>query len=109
MEIKNLSQLKKAINSGSCFIIQTHHLKPEFTGQIRKPNKIQTNGFFSIVLGEPNNEVTKAKAGKGSWFGNGSAKDWTFEDGLCKCSHSGRKIWDIAFLPEHDLPTSAKM
>ena len=106
MEIKNLSQLKKAINNGSCFIIQTHYIKPEYTGQLRKPNKIQTNGFFSIVFGEPNHTVTTANGGRGYWFAYGHAKDWTFEDGLCKYAPNGRKIWDISLVPEHTLSTA---
>lgn len=97
MEIKNLAQLKRAINNGQCFVIQKHHIKPDYTGQIRKPNKIQTNGFYSIVVNEPENEVTKANAGKGSWFAYGKAKDWIFENGICKCIRNDRKIWDIAF------------
>ena len=108
MEIKNLSQLKKAINDGNCFIIHKHYLKPEYSGQIRKPNKIQTNGFYSIVLGEPDNEVTKANAGKGSWFKYGSAKDWTFDNGLCKCIHNGRKIWDISLVSQKNFAISAE-
>lgn len=98
MEIKNLTQLKNAISKGTCFIIHRHLLKPEYTGQIRKPNKIQTNGFYSIVLNDPENEVTKANAGKGTWFDYGKASDWTFDRGLCKCTHNGRQIWEISFL-----------
>lgn len=108
MEIKNLSQLKRAIDNGCCFIIQTHYLKPQYTGQIRKPNKIQTNGFYSIVPGEPDNEVTTANAGKGSWFAYGSAREWTFEDGLCKCTHDGRRIWDISIFFENTQPVYAE-
>lgn len=100
MEIRNLSQLKKAINDGQCFVIQKHYLKPAYTGQIRKPNKIQTNGFYGIVLNEPENEVSKANAGKGSWFAYGKASDWIFDNGLCKCTHNGRKIWEISFVEQ---------
>lgn len=45
MEIKNLSQLKKAIKEGRKFIIKKHYIRSEYEGQIRKPNVVQTNGF----------------------------------------------------------------
>lgn len=107
MEIKNLTQLKKAISAGTCFIIQRHYLKPEYTGQIRKPNKIQTNGFYSVVLGKPEDEVSRANAEKGSWFGYGKAKDWAFEDGLCKYVKNDRAIWEISLVPEDEVMTCA--
>lgn len=93
--IKNLSQLKKAMNNGATFEIVKHYIKPEYTGQIRKPNKIQTNGMYSIVLNEPENPVTKANDGKGSWIEYGKASDWTFENGTCTQFYHGRAIWEI--------------
>lgn len=96
--IKNLSQLKKAVNNGLSFKIVKHYIKPEYTGQIRKPNKIQTNGFYSIVENEPENPVTLANYGKGSWIEYGKASDWIFENGICKQSCRGNDIWEIQFL-----------
>ena len=97
-EIKNLAQMKKAINNGLGFVIVEHYIKPELTGQRRKPNVVQTNGFYSIVPGEPGNFVSKANEGKGFWFSYGKAKDWIFsEDGTCKYSPNGKLIWKIRF------------
>ena len=93
--INNLSQLKKAINNGAMFTIIKHYIKPEYTGQIRKPNKIQTNGFYSIVTEEPENPVSKANDGKGSWIEYGKASDWTFENGICTQHYHGRGVWEI--------------
>lgn len=93
--ITNLSQLKKAMNNGTPFEIVKHYIKPEYTGQIRKPNKVQTNGIYSIVVNEPDNPVTKANDGKGSWIEYGKARDWTFEDGICTQFLHGRVIWEI--------------
>ena len=101
MEIKNLSQLKKAINNGSCFRIVKHYIKPAYEGQIRKANKIQTNGFYSIVP-NPQNEtdmqVVNANRGLGSWLEYGKASDWTFENGVCKQNFRGNDIWEIEFV-----------
>ncbi|MBC5688170.1 peptidylprolyl isomerase [Mediterraneibacter sp. NSJ-55] len=98
MKIKNLSQLKKAINNKNEFIIVEHGIRPEYVGQIRKPNLIQTNGFYSIVDNEPNHPVTLANSGKGSWIEYGKASDWKFENELCIQYIGDRKIWTIEFL-----------
>lgn len=97
MEIKNLSQLKKAVNNGCCFTIVQHYRKPECSGQKRKPNVIQTNGFYSIVLDNPNHPLNLNNRGRGTWFAYGKASDWTFENGLCKYAHRGVVLWDIKF------------
>ena len=98
MEIKNLAQLKRVIKEGHKFIIRKHYIKPEYEGQIRKPNVVQTNGFYSIEDGKPNSNVTLANNGKGSWIEYGKASEWTFENGLCKQSFRGRDIWEIEFI-----------
>lgn len=46
--IKNLSQLKKAINEKKEFKIVRHYIHPDYEGQVRVPNIIQTNGFYSV-------------------------------------------------------------
>lgn len=94
MEIKNLSQLKRAIKEGRKFIIRKHYIRPEYKGQIRKPNVIQTNGFYSIEDEKPESTVTLANNGKGSWIEYGKASDWRFENGLCKQSN----VWEIEFM-----------
>lgn len=97
--ISNLSQLKKAIKNGACFQIVAHYIKPLYTGQIRKPNVIQTNGFYSVIFNDPDNEVSKANRGKGSWIEYGKASDWIFADGLCYQTRmfngESRKVWTI--------------
>ena len=94
MEIKNLSQLKMAIKDGHKFIVRKHYIKPEYEGQIRKPNVIQTNGFYSIEDEKPDSKVTLANNGNGSWIKYGKASDWRFENGLCKQSN----VWEIEFM-----------
>lgn len=98
MEIKNLSQLKRAIKEGHKFIIRKHYVEPQYEGQIRKPSVIQTNGFYSIEDEKPDSEVTLANNGKGSWIEYGKASDWTFENGICTQSLYGRDIWEIELI-----------
>lgn len=96
--INNLSQLKKAISNGNIFEVVKHYVRPEFEGQIRKPNIIQTNGFYSIEKDKPDSVVTLANNCKGSWSEYGKAGDWKFEDGLCKQFYMGKPIWEIRIL-----------
>lgn len=98
MKIKNLSQLKRAIKSGCKFIIRKHYIKPEYEGQIRKPNVVLINGFYSIEDGNPDSKITLANNGKGSWIEYGKASDWKFENGICKQSFLGKEIWEIEFI-----------
>lgn len=98
MKIKNLSQLKKAIKEGHKFIIRKHYIKPEYEGQIRKPNWVLTNGFYSIENEKPDSEVTLANNGKGSWIEYGKASDWEFENGVCKQSFRGNNVWEIEII-----------
>jgi hypothetical protein len=96
-EIKSLADVKRAINEGRCFTIVKHHLHPEMSGQRRKANVIQTNGFYSVIPDEPNHLVSLANNGKGYWIDYGKASEWKFENGICKQSFRGREIWEIEF------------
>lgn len=98
MEIKNLSQLKRAIKEGHKFIIIEHYVRPEYNGQIRKPNVIQTNGFYSIEDGKPDSKVSLANNKKGSWIKYGKSSDWKFENGICKQSFHGNDVWEIEII-----------
>ena len=102
IEIKNLSQLKRAINAGTPFVILKHYIKPEFEGQIRKPSVVQTNGFYSVIHGDPEHPVSKFNEGKGSWLAYGNASGWSFEDGVCKLFDikKERPVWEIKFVEE---------
>lgn len=82
MEVKNLSQLKRTIAEGSVFIIKNHRV-PEFVGQRRKGNVIQTNAVYLVVPGEPDNKVSQANGKRGSFLEYGKASAWEFNNGLC--------------------------
>ena len=52
MEIKNLAQLKRVIQEKREFIIRVHR-QEKFLGQKRIPNVVQSNGFYSVISGQP--------------------------------------------------------
>lgn len=105
MEIKNLAQLKRAIQNKCPFEIVRHYVRPEFEGQVRNPNVVQTNGFYSVVMDDPEHPVSKFNGQKGSWIEYGKAADWEFRDGLCckfdlRTNGTGKRrpVWEIRFI-----------
>lgn len=97
--IKNLSQLKKAIAAKQKFRILKHYVHEDFAGQIRTPNVIQTNGFYSIIAEDPTHKITTANFGKGYWceYGKASCYEFTDESILCKLNN-GKPCMEIAFI-----------
>ena len=96
MTVKNLSQLKKAIAAKNPFRIVEHYTHPECTGQIRLPNVIQTNGFYSVEDGKPDSKISQANYGKGYWLDYGKASQWTFDgEYITHAFSNGEKCFTI--------------
>lgn len=83
--IKNLSQLKRAIQVGTVFEIVEHYVRPEYAGQKRVIQVVQTNGFYSGIYGDPNDKISKANYGKGVRMEFGKASNWEFRNDICIC------------------------
>lgn len=102
-QIKNLSQLKRALTPGAQFTI-TAHCRPELIGERRQVNIADTSGVYTVVPGEPENKATLANHGKGSWLGWSRAPFWSFEGETCALYDSDREHTDktliIAFRAE---------
>lgn len=81
MNIKNLSQLKRAFQNGCTFKIVSHN-RPECVGEVRKITKVQTNGFYSRVE-DPEHRTFTANNGLGFWCEFGKASDWNFNGKSC--------------------------
>lgn len=80
--IKNLSQLKKTLKSGSQFRVIDHG-RPECVGEEREVTYANTQGFYSIVPGNPNCRTSLANNGRGSYMWWSKAPFWEFKDGAC--------------------------
>ena len=102
MEIKNLAQLKRVIQEKREFIIRVHR-QEKFLGQKRIPNVVQSNGFYSVISGQPEHEGSFANYGKGSWIDFGKATQWEFQEETCsmylpEMEHIPENlIWTIEF------------
>ena len=101
MMVKNLSQFKKTMKEGKCFQIIEHFIHPEYSGTIRKPNIVQTNGMYTINPEKLDGKETLANYGKGCWMEFGKASDWKFnEDGTIEQMFRGKAIWKIRMMEE---------
>ena len=88
--VKNLNQLKKALKKGVRFEI-TGHCLPEYVGQKREVTVSNTQGFYSIIPGEPGSRVSLANNGRGSVLWWSKAPFWEFKDGVCSIYSSVKK------------------
>ncbi|MDO4649382.1 MAG: peptidylprolyl isomerase [Eubacteriales bacterium] len=97
--VQNLSQFKRAMKDGQCFEILEHYIHPEFAGQIRKPNYVQTNAFYTVIPGEPESWISKANNGRGFYLEYGKAKDWSFaDDGTITMALRGNPVMKIRMI-----------
>lgn len=95
--LKNLAQLKNHLVPGAEFEIVAH-FRPECIGQIRRVNKANTTGIYSVIPSEPNCRTSTANFGKGTWLAWGKASYWEFEDGVATRYQDERE-----HTPEHLL------
>lgn len=120
MIIKNLTQLKRAIEARTPFLIVKHYVHPEFTGQVRVANVVQTNCFYSVVMHDKDNEINYWNGGKGirmpygkareNWMFDGDyitairerRKSYTGDDGMYHEDWWDEKVMTIKFLDEGD-------
>lgn len=93
--IKNLSQLKKKLNKGARFCVLAHG-RPECVGEEREVTYANTQGFYSIVPGNPDCRTSLANDGRGSHLWWSRAPFWEFDNGVCTLYAS-----DIKRAPEY--------
>lgn len=86
--IKNLNQLKRALRPGIRLEI-LDHCRPECIGQLREVTLVNTQGFYTKVLNQPDIKINAGNNGRGSMLWWGSAKTWAFEDGVCSSYQYG--------------------
>lgn len=105
MMIKNLSQLKRALQAGTRFEI-LQHTKKDCEGEIRRVVSINTVSIHTVVDGQPEHKNSLANGGKGTalWFEK--ASEWEFHDGVCSVYYSNKPhseeslVMSFRLLPE---------
>ena len=65
IEIKNLADLKRHIQPGTEIYVRSHSVHPDLEGLTRVVTRVQTNGFYSVIKGQPNNKWSTCNYGKG--------------------------------------------
>ena len=101
MVVKNLAQLKKALAVGAKYEVLEHFTHPEYKGQKRVVQKVQTNGVYSGIADEPDCKFSMLNHGKGCWTGFEKASSWVFStDGSITLLNprTGEKVMVIRLL-----------
>lgn len=98
MAVKNLSQLKKALASGTPFEITAHYMHPDYAGQVRVVQVMQTNGMYTGMYNDKAARINTLNGGKGLWCSFGKASDWSFDGEKISLSLRGRPIMDIKLI-----------
>lgn len=94
MKIKSLAELKRKMVKGCHFIITEHYYHPEFSGNLREVNVVQTNGVYSINPTDLHCKESTCNNGKGTWMEFGKAGNWDFDDDM-KCTlYNEFKTWE---------------
>lgn len=91
--IQNLSQLKTAMKSCPRFEIVAH-CRPELAGRIRRVTLANTQGFYSVMDGQPEHKLSRANGGKGAFLYWSKAPAWDFHGGVCALYGEGQEHVD---------------
>lgn len=86
--IKNLNQLKRALWPGMRLEI-IDHCRSECIGQLREVTWVNTQGFYTKVVNQPDNKINAGNNGRGAILWWGLARTWTFENNVCSSYQSG--------------------
>lgn len=63
--IKNLADFKRHIQPGTEILIKSHAIHPDLIGLTRVVTKVQTNSFYSVIKGQPDNKWSVCNGGNG--------------------------------------------
>lgn len=86
--VRNLTQLKRTLKDCPRLEI-VGHCRPECVGQVRRVTLANTQGFYSVVDGQPEHRISKGNNGRGSILWWGSAKSWEFDGEICSAYECG--------------------
>ncbi|MDD3921360.1 MAG: hypothetical protein PHO41_09345 [Eubacteriales bacterium] len=77
MCIKNLAQLKRALQPGVTFTY-IRHSRPERIGETMVVNACQSKAVYLQVHNQPDHYISKANGGRGSWMPYSKAPFYRF-------------------------------
>lgn len=88
--IRNLSQLKRHLHKGTRFRVLAH-CRPECVGEQREVTYVNSQGFYSIVPGNPKCRTSLANECRGSHLWWSKAPFWEFDNVVCTIYASDTK------------------
>lgn len=102
--MKSLSQFKRYINNGGTVMVSLHNTWQDSIGEIRKPTKVQSNGFYSKAINRDDNCRTNLANGRlGIWSDFGKASDWDFNGTDMATRMFNGEIWYRYLILDIDL------
>ena len=69
----------------------TAHRHPEYVGQVRRITMSNSEGFYSVIDGQPEHEVSRRNRGKGSYTGIWSSKHLSLKNDICTVFNHSKK------------------
>ena len=69
----------------------TAHRHPEYVGKIRRITISNSEGFYSVVEGQPEHELSRRNRGKGSYTGMWSSKHLALNNDICTVFNHSKK------------------
>ena len=80
LRIKNLADLKRHIKLGTELVATAHQYHPDIVGLTRVVTKVQTNGFYSKIKGQPDHKWSICNQGMGFWSPFNKARAYHFTE-----------------------------
>jgi hypothetical protein len=79
LQIKSLADLKRRIKLGTELVTTLHQYHPDIVGLSRVVTKVQTNGFYSKIKGQPEHKWSICNHGVGFWSPYNKAGAYRFD------------------------------
>lgn|GEM_PF-206859 len=94
LKIGSLAELKRHIKPGTEIMATYHSKHPDIVGLVREVTKVQTNGFYSVIKGQPGHRFSQ---GPGFRSGFQKAGEYIFDGTTIKVLDSRKKDGSILY------------
>ena len=97
LKIKNLAELKRTIQPRTEFMALSHAYHPDIIGLVRVVTKVQTNGFYSVIKGQPDHKYSDCNYGKGFYTEYNKASFYQFDGASIKVLNSRKNDGSVLY------------
>ena len=97
LQIKNLADLKRHIKLGTELVATSHQYHPDIVGLTRVVTKVQTNGFYSKIKGQPDHKWSTCNNGVGFWSPYNKAGAYRFDGSKIQVLNSRKNDGSVLY------------